>query len=201
MHRAVNVAQLGRLWHGQPANVSCVPAELIGSTSVAVESILRLQIFATHFGPPRDRPCRRAIRPTATSTVAIRYVRLTCAPCQGGAFPWVQAPPGNRSSRKHRIRLIAGQVPVHAQERRFDRPVAAHDHGSGFVRNGNPAPRTDAKTEHGAASNLLMSFRDQAALHGQLEVETLDVIKPDDDGSEAASRRTALRRHVCRRRR
>jgi RimJ/RimL family protein N-acetyltransferase len=40
----------------------------------------------------------------------------------------------------------------------------------------------------------------QAALHGQLEVETLDVIKPDDHGSEAASRRTALRRHVCRRR-
>jgi hypothetical protein len=26
--------------------------------------------------------------------------RLTCAPCQGGAFQWVQAPPGNRSSRK-----------------------------------------------------------------------------------------------------
>jgi len=66
--------------------------------------------------------------------------------------------------------------------------VAAHDHGSGFVRNGDPARRTDAQTEHGAASNLLKSFRDQAALHGQLEVETLDVIKPDDHGSEAASR-------------
>jgi hypothetical protein len=26
--------------------------------------------------------------------------RLTCAPCQGGAFQWVQTPPGNRSSRK-----------------------------------------------------------------------------------------------------
>ena len=25
------------------------------------------------------------------------------APCKGGAFQWVQAPPGNRSSRKHRI--------------------------------------------------------------------------------------------------
>jgi hypothetical protein len=23
-----------------------------------------------------------------------------CAPCKGGAFQWVQAPPGNRSSRK-----------------------------------------------------------------------------------------------------
>jgi len=27
-------------------------------------------------------------------------VRLGCAPCKGGAFQWVQAPPGNRSSRK-----------------------------------------------------------------------------------------------------
>jgi hypothetical protein len=127
-----------------------------------------------------------------------RYLR---APRKGGAFHWVRAPPGARSIRKqNRMRLIAGQEPVHAQERRFDRPVAAHDHGSGFVRNGDPARRTDAQTEHGAASNLLKSFRDQAALHGQLEVETLDVIKPDDHGSEAASRRTALRRHVCRRR-
>ena len=31
---------------------------------------------------------------------AIRNDRFTCAPCQGGAFQWVQAPPGNRSSRK-----------------------------------------------------------------------------------------------------
>src|SRR6266850_1648735 len=27
-------------------------------------------------------------------------VRVGCAPCKGGAFQWVQAPPGNRSSRK-----------------------------------------------------------------------------------------------------
>jgi hypothetical protein len=27
-------------------------------------------------------------------------VRFGCAPCKGGAFQWVQAPPGNRSSRK-----------------------------------------------------------------------------------------------------
>ena len=27
-------------------------------------------------------------------------VRCGCAPCKGGAFQWVQAPPGNRSSRK-----------------------------------------------------------------------------------------------------
>jgi hypothetical protein len=33
-------------------------------------------------------------------------------------------------------------------------------------------------SERGGASNLLKSFRDQAALHGQLEVETLDVVKP-----------------------
>jgi hypothetical protein len=33
---------------------------------------------------------------------------------------------------------------------------------------------------------LLTSFGDQAALHGQLEVETLDVVKPDDHGSEAS---------------
>src|ERR1700735_2311639 len=38
--------------------------------------------------------------PNATSKVAISNDRLTCAPCQGGAFQWVQAPPGNRSSRK-----------------------------------------------------------------------------------------------------
>jgi hypothetical protein len=31
---------------------------------------------------------------------AISDVRFTCAPCKGGAFQWVQAPPGNRSSRK-----------------------------------------------------------------------------------------------------
>ena len=135
---------------------------------------------------------------SATPSTNVRYLR---APRKGGAFHWVRAPPGARSIRKQsRMRLIAGQEPVHAQERRFDRPVAAHDHGSGFVRNGDPARRTDAQTDHGAASNLLKSFRDQAALHGQLEVETLDVIKPDDHGSEAASRRTALRRHVCRRR-
>jgi hypothetical protein len=85
-----------------------------------------------------------------------RYLR---APRKGGAFHWVRAPPGARSIRKqNRMRLIAGQEPVHAQERRFDRPVAAHDHGSGFVRNGDPARRTDAQTEHGAASNLLKSF-------------------------------------------
>ena len=34
-------------------------------------------------------------------------------------------------------------------------------------------------TERGGASNLLKPFRDQAALHGQLEVETLDVVKPE----------------------
>jgi hypothetical protein len=27
-------------------------------------------------------------------------VRNGCAPCKGGAFQWVQAPPGNRSCRK-----------------------------------------------------------------------------------------------------
>jgi hypothetical protein len=29
-----------------------------------------------------------------------REVRLGCAPWKGGAFQWVRAPPGNRSSRK-----------------------------------------------------------------------------------------------------
>ncbi|MBR0799429.1 acyltransferase, partial [Bradyrhizobium jicamae] len=29
-----------------------------------------------------------------------RMSRLWRAPCKGGAFQWVQAPPGNRSSRK-----------------------------------------------------------------------------------------------------
>ena len=53
------------------------------------------------------------------------------------------------------------------------RPVATHNHGSGFVRNGDLAPRTDAQPEHGGPSNLLTSFRDQAALHAQLKVETL----------------------------
>src|ERR1700722_17706331 len=60
----------------RPTYRACL-AELIGSTSVAVESILRLQISATHFGPPRDRPCMRAKCPTATSTAAVRNVRLT----------------------------------------------------------------------------------------------------------------------------
>jgi hypothetical protein len=32
--------------------------------------------------------------------------RLTCAPCKGGAFQWVQAPPGNRSSRKEREGVV-----------------------------------------------------------------------------------------------
>jgi hypothetical protein len=129
--------------------------------------------------------------------VAEDEFNLSAMPSRNGRY--LRAP--RKGIRKqNRMRLIAGQEPVHAQERRFDRPVAPHDHGSGFVRNGDPARRTDAQTEHGAASNLLKSFRDQAALHGQLEVETLDVIKPDDHGSEAASRRTALRRHVCRRR-
>jgi hypothetical protein len=27
-------------------------------------------------------------------------VRIACAPCEGGVFQWVQAPPGNRFSRK-----------------------------------------------------------------------------------------------------
>jgi hypothetical protein len=34
-------------------------------------------------------------------------------------------------------------------------------------------------SERGGASNLLKPFRDQAALHGRLEVETLDVVKPE----------------------
>jgi hypothetical protein len=54
-----------------------------------------------------------------------------------------------------------------------------HDHGFGFVRNGDPAPRTDAQPEHGGASNLLISFRDQATLRGRPEVETLGVVKPE----------------------
>src|ERR1700679_2659538 len=39
-------------------------------------------------------------RPAASEAVAIRNVRLTCAPCKGGTFQWVRAPPGNRSSRQ-----------------------------------------------------------------------------------------------------
>ena len=31
---------------------------------------------------------------------SVGNVCLGCAPCKGGAFQWVQAPPGNRSSRK-----------------------------------------------------------------------------------------------------
>jgi hypothetical protein len=31
---------------------------------------------------------------------AATLVRDGCAPCKGGAFQWVQIPPGNRSSRK-----------------------------------------------------------------------------------------------------
>jgi hypothetical protein len=32
--------------------------------------------------------------------IAIHNGCFTCAPCQGDAFQWVRAPPGNRSSRK-----------------------------------------------------------------------------------------------------
>src|SRR6266446_1008786 len=39
------------------------------------------------------------IRPEA-AIAAPRNVRSWRAPCKGGAFQWVQAPPGNRSSRK-----------------------------------------------------------------------------------------------------
>ena len=31
---------------------------------------------------------------TVTITDAIHNVRFTCAPCKGGAFQWVQVPPG-----------------------------------------------------------------------------------------------------------
>jgi hypothetical protein len=48
--------------------------------------------LATPVGP---LPC-----PIEAFNAAVCYVRNTCAPCQGGAFQWVQAPPGNRSSRK-----------------------------------------------------------------------------------------------------
>jgi putative ABC transport system substrate-binding protein len=38
---------------------------------------------------------------TAVEVVALAPdVLLGCAPCKGGAFQWVQAPPGKRSSRK-----------------------------------------------------------------------------------------------------
>ena len=55
-------------------------------------------------------------------------------------------------------------------------------------------------SEPGGASNLRKSFRDQAALHGQLEVETLDVVKPET--ITALRQRLAGRRFdpVCRRR-
>jgi len=33
-------------------------------------------------------------------SMGLPKVRCGCAPCKGGAFQWVQAPPGNRSSRK-----------------------------------------------------------------------------------------------------
>ena len=32
--------------------------------------------------------------PAATAVVAIRNVRLTCAPCKGGAFQWVKGAEG-----------------------------------------------------------------------------------------------------------
>jgi hypothetical protein len=52
--------------------------------------------------------CVKSKEPLADSTEAVGpgisvkgvQVRSGCAPCKGGAFQWVQAPPGNRSSRK-----------------------------------------------------------------------------------------------------
>jgi hypothetical protein len=49
---------------------------------------------------------------------------------------------------------------------------------------------------------LLKSFRDQAALHGQLEVETLDVVKPEtitalDGASASCLSSSAVRVSLC----
>jgi hypothetical protein len=45
-------------------------------------------------GPSKGVSCRRAFRPIEAFKDAVCYVRLTCAPCKGGTFQWVQVPPG-----------------------------------------------------------------------------------------------------------
>src|ERR1700722_2042450 len=59
-----------------------------------------LLLAASGSYPSSDRQPRDWLESESTDGQAARDVRLTCAPCQGGAFQWVQAPPGNRSSRK-----------------------------------------------------------------------------------------------------
>src|SRR5262249_30475597 len=71
------------------------------STRPSNYSTLRLlgELHATT-GPRRS--AGRASRSFATIPLPLSgcEVRSGCAPCEGGAFQWVQAPPGNRSSRK-----------------------------------------------------------------------------------------------------
>jgi hypothetical protein len=51
-------------------------------------------------GYERPLNCFAVLGEVAGGLFTTPNVRSGCAPCKGGAFQWVQAPPGNRSSRK-----------------------------------------------------------------------------------------------------
>jgi len=44
--------------------------------------------------------------------IGIDNDRCGCAPWKGGAFQWVRDPPGNRSSREQKTRLLQLAAPV-----------------------------------------------------------------------------------------
>jgi hypothetical protein len=73
-----------------PPNVAAV----LGSKPCSKLFILLASFEQNRFSFPQLRDGVRAISGWGVN------VRVGCAPCKGGAFQWVQAPPGNRSSRK-----------------------------------------------------------------------------------------------------
>src|ERR1700688_431356 len=63
----------------------------------ATEVVQAMQYAAKH--SPRAHIGKRVVDHRTTMPI-LCDVCNGCAPCKGGAFQWVQIPPGNRSSRK-----------------------------------------------------------------------------------------------------
>src|SRR5216683_1197848 len=75
---------------GQNRPADCLQSHLAASAYLGEVFLL----FLVHCGRPFVDPVYEVI------LALVRNVRNGCAPCKGGAFQWVQTPPGNRSSRK-----------------------------------------------------------------------------------------------------